>query len=443
MANFHSALQTAKPYLHLSSDQCPYCEQVIPNDRLDEVKNRIAAKDRQQQADVEARVNTEVQSVRAQGEAAFDALKAQIAARETAAIAQGKQLAEQAMEARLKEAAAATQAATDRGASLQTELEKSRTALTATVEKLTSDFAQKEQAVRAEVRTAAEQEMNAKIAAALKEKQAAEQKALDLQLAQQETLKAGLQEQREALEKSKTEAVNAERSKNFEEKLKLEGMVDELQRKLQNKTADELGEGAEIDLFEVLKTEFPDDEITRVGKGKAGADIIHRVRLNGVTCGCIIYDSKNHQQWRNDHVHKLRQDQLAERAEHAVLSTHAFPSGKRHLHIDNGVIIAKPGRAIVVAMILRKQIVQIHALKISNEERSRKSDELYATMTSDRFEQFIQTVTKCAEQLESMQVQERKAHEGNWKKQGEIVRTVIRSCSQFDSDIGRIIGTAT
>jgi hypothetical protein len=225
--------------------------------------------------------------------------------------------------------------------------------------------------------------------------------------------------------------------------LKLESIVEELQRKLQNKTAEELGDGAEIDLFEVLKAEFPDDDISRVGKGKAGADIIHKVRLNGVVCGCIVDDSKNHQQWRTDHVGKLRQDQLAARAEHAVLSTHAFPKDKRELHIDSNVIIAKPGRAVVIAMILRKQVVQLHCLKVSNDERSRKTDELYALMTSDRFEQFISTITKTAEQLEALQAQERKAHDSVWKKQGELYRTVIRSCTQFDEEIGRIVGTAT
>jgi hypothetical protein len=310
------------------------------------------------------------------------------------------------------------------------------------VSKMTADFAVKEQAARLEARSAAVQELSTKISEAEAAKLAAEKKAADLQACQDEAVKAAIAEVREAMEKAKTDAVNAERSKNFEEKLKLEAVVEELKRKLQNKTAEELGDGAEIDLFEVLKAEFPHDDIQRVGRGKSGADIIHKVRHNGAVCGCIVYDSKNHQQWRTDHIAKLRQDQLAEKAEHAVLSTHAFPKGKRELHIDNGVIVAKPGRAIVIAMLLRKQIVQLHCMKISNEERSRKTDELYALMTSDRFEQFISTVTKTAEQLETLQQQERKAHDNVWKKQGELFRTIVRQCAQFDEEVARIVGTA-
>ena len=115
-----------------------------------------------------------------------------------------------------------------------------------------------------------------------------------LQASHEETVKTRTAEVREAMEKANMEAVNAERAKNFEEKLKLEEMVADLQRKLQNKTTEELGEGAEVDLYEVLKAEFPNDDIQRVGRGKPGADIIHKVRHNGAVCGTIVYYSKNH-----------------------------------------------------------------------------------------------------------------------------------------------------
>jgi Uncharacterized protein conserved in bacteria (DUF2130) len=92
-----------------------------------------------------------------------------------------------------------------------------------------------------------------------------------------------------------------------------------------------VGEGAEVDLFEALKKEFPDDDIVRVAKGAAGADIIHKVMHNRKECGTIVYDSKNHLVFRNDHVTKLRSDQLAQRAEHAILSLRKFPATKSQL----------------------------------------------------------------------------------------------------------------
>src|SRR4029077_1196872 len=119
-------------------------------------------------------------------------------------------------------------------------------------------------------------------------------------------IEANLKAQREVMEKAAEDAVNAEKSRAFEENQKLTNKVNDLQRALENKTAEELGEGAEVDLFESLKREFPEDDIRRVPKGSSGADIIHVVMLCGKKCGTIIYDSKDHDQFRSEHVTKLR-----------------------------------------------------------------------------------------------------------------------------------------
>ena len=82
-------------------------------------------------------------------------------------------------------------------------------------------------------------------------------------------------------------------------------------------------------------------------------------------------------------------------------------------------------------------------LRVSNEARANKIDELYTLMTSDRFEQFMSAMRRATEQLEALQALERKAHDQTWKKQGELFNTLMRSCAQFDNEIARIIGTVT
>lgn len=161
-----------------------------------------------------------------------------------------------------------------------------------------------------------------------------------------ERMQKELNQQRESLEKAKTEAVHKEQANAFEGRQKLEKKLLEMQRQLQNKTAQELGEGAEVDLFETLRGAFKDDRIKRIAKGVAGADIRHEVVYNGESCGRIVYDSKNHKAWRSEFVTKLREDQLADKAEHAVLATRVFPAGKNQLDIQDGVLIANPARAV-------------------------------------------------------------------------------------------------
>jgi len=64
-------------------------------------------------------------------------------------------------------------------------------------------------------------------------------------------------------------------------------------RRLQPKTANELGEEGEVDVYEALRREFPHDIVTRVAKGVPGADIIHRIVHNDTIIGTILVDSKN------------------------------------------------------------------------------------------------------------------------------------------------------
>ena len=193
-----------------------------------------------------------------------------------------------------------------------------------------------------------------------------------------------LKEQREVLEKAAENAVNVEKARAFEENQKLTNKVTDLQRALENKTAEELGEGAEIDLFEALKQEFPEDDIRRIPKGTPGADILHVVMLSGKKCGTIIYDSKNHNQFRNEHVTKLRADQLAAQAEHAILSTRKFPQGTRQLHLQDGVLLANPARVILIATMIRQHLQQLHAQRVSDVERDSKTAALYEFIVSER-----------------------------------------------------------
>jgi hypothetical protein len=179
---------------------------------------------------------------------------------------------------------------------------------------------------------------------------------------------AHLKIQREASEKKLAEAVNTERAKHFGEKLKLEEQLQEMQRRLQKKTANELDDEGELDLFEELRCEFPHDQIERVKKGKEGGDILHRVvGQSGQICGKIIYDVKNTSRFMTKYLTKLRADQLREEADHAVLSTQAFPAGTQQLAVSDGVVNVHPARAIAVANLLRRQIVQVDSLRLGRE----------------------------------------------------------------------------
>ena len=165
-----------------------------------------------------------------------------------------------------------------------------------------------------------------------------------------------------------------------------------MQRKLEGKSAHELGEGSEIDLFEQLRDAFQGDRIQRVPKGVNGADVIHEVVHNGKVCGKIIYDAKNRDAWQNGYCTKLqgRQAGAGGRPRHPVQQQ--VPQGHEPDPHQDGVIVANPARVLAIVEILRDQIVRMHELRISKEAREQKTVALYAFVTSEHFKQLVEQV---------------------------------------------------
>jgi hypothetical protein len=311
---------------------------------------------------------------------------------------------------------------------------------------LAREWAEGDTAVRQKIaelqglNTALQETMNERIAAAEQRTRVAMSQYEALAADQEQILAQRLQDQAELVEREKQEAVNAVNAKHFEETQRLTGKLEDLARQLERKTANELGEGAEIDLFESLKDEFEGDQIKRVSKGTAGADIIHDVVHGGKVCGRIVYDAKNRNAWRNEYVTKLREDQITADAEHAILASLKFPAEAQQLHVQDGVIIANPARVLALVQMLRRHIIQIHTLRLSNVERDGKTDALYEFIRSERCCQLFARIDGHAEGLVKLQAQERKAHDATWKRQGTVYRAIQKDGAELSAEIDRIIG---
>jgi hypothetical protein len=483
-------------HAHGAEEHCPLCDQLIPPEKFDEIHGRIQAKERERALEAErrlkeqvaleraladAKAKAELEQIRKESAATLEKARQEAIVKETAAREEARRAAEAEAASKISEAEKGKKAAEQQAKEHHEALEKTKQEVTAreaaareearkaaeaaaaakiaeaeqakklaeqqakdqrvASEKIKHEAVAKEAAAREEARKAVEAALQPKLAEAEQARKTAEQQLQAAKVEQENMLTQRLKEQREALEKAGVEALNAERAKAFNEKLKVEQKLQEAQRQLQQKTAEELGEGAELDLFEALRDEFPDDKISRVDKGVAGPDIVHNVIHNGRICGCIIYDSKNRNQWRYDYATKLRQEQLAVNADHAILSTHVFPAGARQIHIHDGVLIANPARVLVLVELLRRQIVQTYGLRLSNEAREKKTNQLYEFITSDHATQLLDHIEARAEDMLELDVKEQKSHAATWKTRGQLVRAVQRARADFTSQIDRIIGT--
>jgi hypothetical protein len=375
------------PHAHAAGERCPMCEQPIGQD----IAHRIEARQREQYEATLAKAQAEMAGT----------LKQKLA---EAAAANEHKIA--AVRAEMK--AAAEAAAAQKLADVQARLAHAEQARTAAGQEIAALKADQQAAVEKRVTEAVE----------------------------------GLQRKAEDLQREKDAAVLAERTRAFEDQQRLQAKLQDMQRQLEKKSAHELGEGSEVDLYEQLKAAFAGDRISRVGKGVNGADVIHEVIHNGKVCGKIVYDAKNRNAWQNEFVVKLRADKIAQAADHAILSSNKFPKDSAQVHYQDGVIVALPARVVAIVHMLRDQVVRMHELRVSKEGREQKSMALYAFITSEHCRQLIEQVEAQAGKMIELDTREQEAHRRLWDARRKLINAVQKARSDLGFEIDRIVGTA-
>jgi len=148
--------------------------------------------------------------------------------------------------------------------------------------------------------------------ALLQEKSVLEEQRKDMALDYQRKLT----EERQQLEKQLIEKYASEADLKLKERDKqIEGLrksLAEAKRKSEQGSMETQGEALELDLEANLNMHFPHDEISPVPKGIRGADVIqavHNERM--VSCGSIIWETKNTKAWNSAWIDKLKDDQRA------------------------------------------------------------------------------------------------------------------------------------
>jgi hypothetical protein len=320
------------------------------------------------------------------------------------------------------------------------EIEKVRQKTATAIEAAERAMRKREAAIRREAAAAANAALAPKLAEATQAKKDAAAQIKALRAGLETTIATRLEAQRETFEKATAGAVLAERAKYLGEKLKMEEQLQDMQRRLQAKSAYQLGEPAEVDLFEALETAFPHDRISRVVKGVRGPDVIVEVIHKGAVVGSVALDSKNHARWSNKFTQKLRSDQLAEGADFAILSSSVFPAGAQQLHVQDSVIVADPARVVVLVHLLRKQILDNFMQKLGSEARASKADAMYDYILSPNCDALFDKLLALTRDLSALDTNEIKVHRATWTKRAELVLAVNSVREEFVGVVAEIIG---
>jgi hypothetical protein len=218
-------------------------------------------------------------------------------------------------------------------------------------------------------------------------------------------------------------------------------LVDEMKRKAEQGSMQLQGETQELALEELLKANFPFDEITEVGKGVRGADCIQTIRNNfGQECGKIIYESKRTKDFSNDWIEKLKADMRSLGADIAVIVTQTRPKDMNHFGERNGVWICTFEEVKALAHVLRDGVLKIYTASKSQENRGDKMHLLYDYLTSNEFSEQWKAIREGFMSMKQSIQRERDTMEKLWKAREKHLEKVLLNAAHVRGSIEGIAG---
>lgn len=229
-----------------------------------------------------------------------------------------------------------------------------------------------------------------------------------------------------------------ELEEKFEQQKKL---AEEMKRKAEQGSMQTQGEAQELLLEELLRSTFPFDVVSEVGKGVRGADCIQTVRNKlGQDCGKIIFESKRTQAFSQEWIEKLKADMRSQGADVAVIVTQTLPKDMERFGEKEGVWVCTFPEVKALVHVLREGIIKVAAALKSQENKGDKMNMLYAYLTSTEFSEQWNAIREGFLSMRQSIVKEREQMEKLWKSREKHLEKVLLNMAHFKGSIEGIAG---
>ena len=254
---------------------------------------------------------------------------------------------------------------------------------------------------------------------------------IELQKVREETAKVFEEEHR---------LKDAEKEKKLQDAIKAN---EELRRKLQQGSQQTQGEVLELEIEELIRTNFPLDFVEPVPKGINGADVIHHVQnRKGDQCGIIVWELKHTKAWSDGWMQKLKDDLRLMKGNVAILVTEALPKGIENFGLVNGVWVTCHSCALGLAMAIRGQLIEVAVTKLSAIGKNEKMEVLYRYISGPEFRQKIEAIVESFVEMQKDLQTERRATEVRWSKREKQIQRVIANTTGTYGDFQGYIGSS-
>jgi hypothetical protein len=232
----------------------------------------------------------------------------------------------------------------------------------------------------------------------LKDKQALQDRASELDIEVARKLDAGrteLESRIRAQERERSELESAELRKRLSD---MQQQLAEAQRKGAQGSQQLQGEVLELTLQEDLEAAFALDSIEEVRKGARGGDVIQRVMTrSGQLAGVLLWEAKRAKDWSPQWVTKLKEDMRGAGADVGILVSvgPCYPKDWEQgtlfdLHED--IWVTSWSTAVQLATVLRSGLLEVHKQRIASAGKGEKMEAVYDYLTSSQFSNKLKAV---------------------------------------------------
>lgn len=224
----------------------------------------------------------------------------------------------------------------------------------------------------------------------------------------------------------------------------LKKSLEEAQRKASLTSQQLQGEVLELDLEELLRTNFSEDNIEPVAKGTGGADIKHIVKSpRGFSCGMILWEFKRTKAWSDGWLGKLKDDLRREKANVPVIVSTSLPNeAKSGIGLKEGVWICSLNFVSPLAVLLRKSLLDVARQKVINMHKGDKAEMLYEYVTSHEFKQQVEALVEVYREMTEQVSRERAVFEKSWKAREMQIKRLIFSTASVYGSLQGLIGSS-
>ena len=242
---------------------------------------------------------------------------------------------------------------------------------------------------------------------------------------------------KEEIKKVRVEEMKKSGNQLTKYELTIKKQATEIENLKKGKTAQELGFDFENEMYEILKKEFPVDDVHHTGK--KGDAIIYVKARNNETIGIILIECKRTEKHAPAHIDEVKRHKIDAKADVGILVTNG-DFGKTKMdgfkNID-GILVIRPFSAVDFIKHIRKSLVDIDSLKLTKDEKNKEMTKLWNFIHSSEFESQMNSILRSINILleidnkETDLIERRKIIENNLLKAHKLISDGIKDSKKL------------